>query len=757
MNLTALTDSLSHIPRDKSLAFATRAALRLMPLLSTTGDKNRNALFTYWGNKKEKHLFSVFRSNYASLVHIITKTQPEPASGLRSIESAAKTIMAKAVNTNNLRASFASNVALALASCHFADDDYTKACAFCGLPWEVSPDLDQDFLGDIETRKLYYDQIEYDLKISQDSNISASDFVQLPLWNIPTTNNWNEQIRAFRNATRKLRAGFDIWLDWYDDIIHGELKDIRIMETAVFAPKEILSIGPNAINRYFKSVRSSSASQPLNRVRAIFIGYGEAGKTSLIKVIHNEDVPDTSEPMTPGIEIREWEVPGTNIKALFWDFGGQVMVHATHQLFLRSSCLYVLVISSRNEINASEQAEYWLEHVKSFGDSSPVLIVGNRIDQADLALDLGFLKNKYPNIVGYFPISCTKAKSEYANYAAAFKQAFCKQLVALTTHQMMFTKQQFSLLQELQSLTPTHSFLAKSDFEKLCSKNNIDTNGQNGRSWLLDILDKLGIIIHFPQLPFADGYVLNPRWLTYGIYTLMYSKQAKLTYQNIILILSKERVMDERGNVLHYPSDKCGLIMSAMHEFKLSYPLASDANTIIIPALLPATQPQLSFSTADALEFDFLFESFVPRHLLPELIVSRHQEIVEETVWQTGVWLRNSSLDADALLRVDYHARRLTILVRGIGAREYLTVLRDELHKITNRISINFRELVTLPSRALLDNRSIPLSSPEKAAYRQLIAHSKNGLDKFFADSGNGYYVALILDYFTPQQNRQWN
>ena len=41
------------------------------------------------------------------------------------------------------------------------------------------------------------------------------------------------------------------------------------------------------------------------------------------------------------------------------------MVHATHQLFLRESCLYVLVISARSEINATEQAEYWLEHVKS--------------------------------------------------------------------------------------------------------------------------------------------------------------------------------------------------------------------------------------------------------------------------------------------------------------------------------------------------------------------------------------------------------
>lgn len=68
-----------------------------------------------------------------------------------------------------------------------------------------------------------------------------------------------------------------------------------------------------------------------------------------MRVLHDEPVAET-EPMTAGLDIREWPVPGTDIKAHFWDFGGQVMAHATHQLFLRESCLYVLVISSRSEI-----------------------------------------------------------------------------------------------------------------------------------------------------------------------------------------------------------------------------------------------------------------------------------------------------------------------------------------------------------------------------------------------------------------------
>ena len=57
-------------------------------------------------------------------------------------------------------------------------------------------------------------------------------------------------------------------------------------------------------------------------------------------------------------------------------FGGQVIAHATHQFFLRSGCLYVLVMDSRAEINATEQAQYWLEHVKAFAGEAPVILVG---------------------------------------------------------------------------------------------------------------------------------------------------------------------------------------------------------------------------------------------------------------------------------------------------------------------------------------------------------------------------------------------
>ena len=54
-----------------------------------------------------------------------------------------------------------------------------------------------------------------------------------------------------------------------------------------------------------------------------------------------------------------------------------------------------------------------MEHVRAFGDSAPVLIVGNKADVMPMNLDLRTLKEKYPNIVDFYPLSCTKAKGAF--------------------------------------------------------------------------------------------------------------------------------------------------------------------------------------------------------------------------------------------------------------------------------------------------------------------------------------------------------
>ncbi len=121
-------------------------------------------------------------------------------------------------------------------------------------------------------------------------------------------------------------------------------------------PVEIVKNGREAVINYFKSLESEQ--KPLNEVKILLVGEGGAGKTSLVKRLFEEEV-DGNEPQTQGINIRKWIVENgeQEIKANFWDFGGQEIMRATHQFFLSKRSLYILVLDGRKD----EKPEYWLK------------------------------------------------------------------------------------------------------------------------------------------------------------------------------------------------------------------------------------------------------------------------------------------------------------------------------------------------------------------------------------------------------------
>ncbi|WP_409266330.1 COR domain-containing protein [Massilia sp. BHUDP2] len=744
-----LEEQFTKLPKEKLAAFATRLALRFLPSLCEPSP-TRKIPFSIWTKaQRANNLIVFFRILNSSVMQALGRDKTD----FDQILPQAQRVKAR-VNRSHQSGKDMSDADMACTAILLAGmtasyfPSYTKAAAMVSC---IKP----KFMGDLEkteevndledARTPYGKQLATEIKLLHDESVSAEAFLQHPLWDCDPPEQWKSSCIEFEKGLSSLGNGFEIWRRWYSNFLQGNPLDDQLLNKIHDLPEEIIAQGAIATNAYIAARLRQTAIKPLNRVRVIFIGYGDSGKTSLIKVLHGEPVVEGREPMTPGIDIREWQVPDTEIKAHFWDFGGQVMVHATHQLFLRSSCLYVLVVNARAEISATEQAQYWLEHVRSFGGNAPVMVVGNRIDQADLNIDMGLLREKYQNIVGYYPLSCTQAQGRFASHANTFRDAFRREVLAISTHQVMFTEEQFEVLQELRQLTRKQSFLPKQEFDQICNSHGVSLDPVQGRRWLLDVLDKLGVIIHFPQLPFADGYVLNPRWLTYGVYKLMYGQKARIDINDIVRLLSDEKVIDEAGNELRYPSDKCRLIMDAMREFKLSYPLGDDEKTIIIPALLPAEQAVIKFDKSAGLSFEYSFDVFLPRHIFPQLIVGRHQEIFEECVWQTGVHFKSGVFDASALITADYHARKISIWVIGSNAKEYLAVLRDDLDAILQRIDVAYQEYVVLPENARLNlEQRMPLNI-EKAPYRQVLAYASRGEFEYISISGNIYDIAIVL------------
>src|SRR5204863_2245324 len=93
--------------------------------------------------------------------------------------------------------------------------------------------------------------------------------------------------------------------------------------------------------------------------------------------------------------------PGVEMQLNAWDFGGQDILHATHQFFLTPNSLYLLVWKTREGYEGS-QMQYWLDTIQAKAPGASVIIVATHVDQWPANLPKSELEKKYPNIRGFF-------------------------------------------------------------------------------------------------------------------------------------------------------------------------------------------------------------------------------------------------------------------------------------------------------------------------------------------------------------------
>lgn len=151
------------------------------------------------------------------------------------------------------------------------------------------------------------------------------------------------------------------------------------------------------ILRYAKqTVLSDQIISQLNRLK------GEAFQTKrdffkVIKETISDHKPIDYDDEVEEVVINNSEYQEVEIRINIWDFGGQEIMHATHQFFLTQRSLYILVIDSRMD-EQENRVEYWLKIISSFGGPSPIIVVCNKSDQQEIDIDLKRLKKKYPSI-----------------------------------------------------------------------------------------------------------------------------------------------------------------------------------------------------------------------------------------------------------------------------------------------------------------------------------------------------------------------
>jgi len=532
-----------------------------------------------------------------------------------------------------------------------------------------------------------------------------------------------------------------LWQPW------SEVLNRNPMESP---PMEIILRGDRDIQAYFESlVGPQTPSTELERVekvirprmvgkkeigevKVLLVGEGGAGKTSLVKQLLGKGF-DKKEPKTDGINIEHWLIgkkeigEEREIKARLWDFGGQVIMQATHQFFLSKRSLYILVLDGRKE----EDAEHWLKLIESFGGDSPILIVLNKIDQnPGFDLNRKHLQEKYPSIKGFHRLSCQSKDG-----MNAFQQALCRELALVPHLQTTWAESWFKVKTTLESMT--EDYISYERFEELCRNAGIKQETQ--RATLVAFLNDLGVVVHFDEPALRETNIINPRWLTEAVYKIINSKpladnRGLLAKATLCEMLSAER----------YPARQHDYILELMKKFELCYALGQ--RQVLIPNLLEVKEPEFDFAFDHRNSLKFRFEyDFLPKSVMPNFIVRMHGDIFGDYQWRTGVVLKDQKLDAIAIVKSDARDKRIYIEVDGAQKRDYFAVIRREIRDINGRFQkLAVKEMVPLPDYP-----------KETVDYEELIGHERKGWDEYRSGIlGKAYSVSELLDGIERKEER---
>ncbi len=513
------------------------------------------------------------------------------------------------------------------------------------------------------------------------------------------------------------------------------LKKFNLEENPITSPPlEIAAKGIDSIRRYFSAIRHEE--QSLNEVKVLLVGEGAAGKTSLVKAVLGEAF-NPNEDTTHGIRINSWRPESSSrpIKVNIWDFGGQEIMHATHQFFLSKRSLYVLVLDGRRD----ERPEYWLRHIESFGGGSPVLIVLNKHDaNPGFEINRPFLQVKYPSIRGFFRTSCCNGKG-----IGRFREVLLKELTQVEMIGIRWPKSWFQVKEEIEHLD--RPYISCEEYGSICAKLNITE--EESQEVLLGFLHDLGVAMHFKDFALDNTHVLDPRWVTTAVYKIINAEQVAAD-RGVLHVESLREILKQKDEDRYsYPKNTHGYIIVLMKKFELCYDL--DDERVLIPQLFGVTEPEFQFDYEGSLQFTLLYEDILPLSILPRFIVKRHQEIKDGLVWRTGVILhdkpdkaKDKDSGSQAAIKADYEKRRINIWVNGQRRKEYLHFLWYSLREINASFEkLSVSERVPMPD------------DPQRTAdYETLLNFAKADTDVYFPEgSKKKYSVKELLGLVQPR------
>jgi len=465
--------------------------------------------------------------------------------------------------------------------------------------------------------------------------------------------------------------------------------------------------GAKAIVSYLVEGKKLGFSS-LYEAKLLFVGEPSAGKTSLRKKLLDPDypIPNCEKKSTLGVEIEKgWRFPCTTNKdisfsANLWDFGGQQIQYMTHQFFLTSRSLYVLVSDDREQ---RTNFDYWFNIITLLGGGSPVLVVLNEKNHQSISnFDLAATRQNFDGLqIEKFDVDLSKKDGR----PEALRQKICEMLSTLKHVGDKLPAQWIPIRLALENRKDENHIPISKYFE-LCKKEGV--TDPIAQSVLSTYLHDLGILLHFKDdLALSDTMFLNPQWAMDAVYTALSSKylvENHGRFEKTWLF----NLWEKKG---YTPEEQVKLLLLMLkNNFELCYPLSdSDGEAFIAPQHLPEIQPPFQWDENDNLRFRLQYP-FMPQGIMTRLIVQLNHLIDTENgqdlVWKNGVVLKRDGVRA---LLIQEKTKKeglkvINIQVSGPPHKQkaLLSTLRDKIRDIHEK---SFKNIVV--------NQMIPCNCEE--------------------------------------------
>ncbi|WP_395739048.1 COR domain-containing protein [Prosthecobacter sp.] len=440
---------------------------------------------------------------------------------------------------------------------------------------------------------------------------------------------------------------------------------------------KVKAASSTAILDYYFAIQAQGV-RPLNEVKLLMVGRGEAGKTSVSRALRGEPY-QKDQKETPGIEIQSWQLncpSGEPVKIHVWDFAGQEITHETHRFFLTERSLYVVVLDGRGG-QQMEEAEYWLGHVERYGsrkngnkiEHSPVIVVMNKWQSpGPYDVEKRRLQREHPNIRAFVETDCELKEGE----KTAFGIDKLRETICAVLEQMPAVRQQWPLtyfqvrqkLDDLVSHKDAHKrqhFLNWAAYRQVCT--DCKVTNQGAQTSLAENLNALGVALYYGNDErLRDTRVLNPNWAANGLYGLVrgvhrkpfQNKLGQLWQDEFPAVLEEglKGMSKERGAVIDdYPEDRDGVrvhefLLQLMQDRELGFHAGEHKNKplYLLPGLLMLDEPEPGeYDVAAHIEqaqvrFRYLYE-LLPAGVMSRFIVRTHSLSDGYFRWKRGVVL----------------------------------------------------------------------------------------------------------------------